>query len=135
MSKLMCDIVTPEAKLVSQEAYMVAVPGVQGEMGFLPGHEPLISVLAEGSVRIQAEKDGEIAAYVIQGGYVEVTGTKVIVLADRACPTAGIDAVAVNKQLEDLEQRLASLNDEEVGKTTLETDIAWCKAQIHAREK
>ena len=60
---------------------MVVVPGVEGEMGFLKGHVPLVSVLADGVARIQNEKDGETQRFALQGGYVEVTGKKVIILA------------------------------------------------------
>ena len=90
MAGLVCDIVTPAAKLYSDDAYMVVVPGVEGEMGFLKGHVPLVSVLADGVARIQNEKDGETQRFALQGGYVEVTGKKVIILADRALP-AGRD--------------------------------------------
>ena len=92
MAGLVCDIVTPAAKLYSDDAYMVVVPGVEGEMGFLQGHVPLVSVLADGVARIQNEKDGETQRFALQGGYVEVTGKKVIILADRALPASQIDA-------------------------------------------
>ena len=51
MAGLVCDIVTPAARLYSDDAYMVVVPGVEGEMGFLQGHAPLVSVLADGVAR------------------------------------------------------------------------------------
>ena len=53
MAKLICDIVTPAAKLYSDEAYMVVVPGVEGEMGFLHGHVPLVSALADSELEAQ----------------------------------------------------------------------------------
>ena len=134
MSKLKCDIVTPASKLYSEFAYMVVVPGVEGEMGFLQNHEPLVSVLADGVVRIQLEKDGATLRYVLQGGYVEVTGSKVIILADRACPTTGIDVAAAHEQLRSLEAELATLSEQEANKTRLAADIAWYKMQIRAVE-
>ena len=51
MAGFMCDIVTPKARHVSEEATLVVVPGIEGEMGFLAGHAPLVSVLADGEVR------------------------------------------------------------------------------------
>ena len=66
MAGLVCDIVTPAAKLLSDDAYMVVVPGVEGEMGFLHGHVPLVSVLADGVVRIQAENGGEMKRFALQ---------------------------------------------------------------------
>ena len=74
MAKLICDIVTPAAKLYSDEAYMVVVPGVEGEMGFLHGHVPLVSALAAGVVRIQSDREADKQRFALQGGYVEGTG-------------------------------------------------------------
>ena len=60
MAGLACDIVTPAALLYSNDAYMVVVPGVEGEMGLLQGHVPLVSCLADGVVRIQIENGGAL---------------------------------------------------------------------------
>ena len=134
MAGLVCDIVTPAAKLYSDDAYMVVVPGVEGEMGFLQGHVPLVSALADGIARIQNEKDGETQRFALQGGYVEVTGKKVIILADRALPASQIDAASVREQLAALEAKAAEFSEEEAAKTTLAADIAWCNVQLHAVE-
>ena len=84
MAKFACDIVTPEAKFYSGEVHYAAVPGSEGEMGFLAGHVPLVSTLADGNVRIQETENGPMKQFAIQGGYVQVSGTKVIILADKA---------------------------------------------------
>ncbi|MEG0015802.1 MAG: ATP synthase F1 subunit epsilon [Gordonibacter sp.] len=132
MAGLVCDIVTPQALLYSDDAYMVVVPGVEGEMGFLQGHVPLVSVLADGVTRVQNQKDGDAKRFALQGGYVEVTGEKVIILADRALPVDAIDAGAVRDQLAGLEADLAALSDEEASKSTLPADVAWCQVQLKA---
>ena len=113
MAGLVCDIVTPAAKLYSDDAYMVVVPGVEGEMGFL---------------------HGETQRFALQGGYVEVTGKKVIILADRALPAGQIDAAKVREQLAALEAKAAEQSEEAVAKTTLAADIDWCHVQLHAVE-
>ncbi len=87
MASFMCDIVTPAAKLLSCEATMVVVPGVEGEMGFLAGHAPLVSVLADGEIRL-TPADGDMKRFEVKGGYVQVTDSKVIILADSAEPVA-----------------------------------------------
>ena len=132
MAGLVCDIVTPAAKLLSDDAYMVVVPGVEGEMGFLHGHVPLVSVLADGVVRIQAENGGEMKRFALHGGYVQVTGRKVIILADRAIPAEDVDANQVRETLAGLEAKLAELTPEEAALTTLAADISWCGAQLKA---
>lgn len=134
MAGLVCDIVTPVAKLYSSDAYMVVVPGVEGEMGFLKGHVPLVSVLADGVARIQVEQDGEQMRFALQGGYVEVTGNKVIILADRALPAADVDVAAVRAEQSSLEAQIAQLSEEELAKTTLSDDLEWCRVQLHAAQ-
>ena len=132
MAGLVCDIVTPAAKLYSNDAYMVVVPGVEGEMGFLQGHVPLVSVLADGVVRIQIENGGETKRFALQGGYVQVTGQKVIILEDRALPAESIDADKARADLAELEAKLAGMTAEEAALTTLAADISWCNAQLKA---
>ena len=132
MAGLVCDIVTPAAKLFSDDAYMVVVPGVEGEMGFLQGHVPLVSLLADGVVRIQAENGGEAKRFALQGGYVQVTGQKVIILADRALPAESIDADKARADLAELEAKLAGMTAEEAALTTIAADISWCNAQLKA---
>ena len=82
MAKLMCDIVTPQAQVFSDEAYFVVVPGTDGEMGFYHGHVPLVSTLADGTVRVQSNEGADFQKFEIHGGYVQVSGDKVIILAD-----------------------------------------------------
>ena len=132
MAGFMCDIVTPVAKLVSEEATLVVVPGVEGEMGFLAGHAPLVSVLADGEVRVTGSADGEVKHYALQGGYVEVTDDKVIILADRALPVADIDVAQVREQLASIEAELGGSSAEDAAKTTLAADKAWCEVQLKA---
>lgn len=87
MSSLTCDIVTPAQMLYSQECYMVVVPGEMGSMGFMPGHAPLVSSLGDGVVRVYSDASTVAQTYELQGGgYVQVTGEKVIILADQAVP-------------------------------------------------
>lgn len=129
MAGFMCDIVTPRARLVSEEATLVVVPGVEGEMGFLAGHAPLVSVLADGEVRMSAA-DGEVRRYALQGGYVEVGDGKVIILADRALPSVDIDVAQVRERLAAIEAELATLSEQEAAKTTLPADKAWCDVQL-----
>ena len=129
MAGFMCDIVTPVAKLVSDEVELVVVPGVEGEMGFLKGHAPLVSVLADGEARVKAVGASETVHYALQGGYVEVTDDKVIILADRALPAADIDVEQVREQLAGIEEQLSGLSEEEARKTTLRQGVVRRSAE------
>ena len=134
MTGFMCDIVTPEALLVSEEAELVVVPGVEGDMVFLKGHASLVSVLADGEARVKPAEGGDVKRYALQGGYVEVGGDKVIILADRALLSSEIDAAAVRAELATIEEKLSSLSEDEVAKTTLAADKAWCNVQLKVAE-
>ncbi len=129
MAGFVCDIVTPRALLVSEEAELVVVPGIEGEMGFLKGHASLVSVLADGEAHVKGE-DGAVKRYALQGGYVEVTGDKVIILADRALLSTDIDAEQVRAELSSIESQLSNMSEEEARKTTLAADKAWCDVQL-----
>lgn len=132
MSSLSCDIVTPEAKLMSEDFYMVIVPGVEGEMGFLQGHAPLVSALADGTVRLRKQAGDKERVIALQGGYVEVTGEKVIILADRACPIEEIDVEAVRAEREEMLRQLEALSADDAGRPTLEGALAWCDVRLKA---
>lgn len=134
MADFVCDIVTPAAKLASEEVELVVVPGVKGSMGFMRGHAPLVSVLADGVVRLKAEGTGEEKRYALQGGYVQVDGHKVIILADRAVLSTDIDVDAVKEQLEAVEAKIAELSTDELDKTTLRDEKAWCEVQLKVAE-
>jgi len=124
-----CDIVTPAKKLYTQECYMVVVPGELGEMGFMPGHAPLVSSLADGVVRVYSDASTLTQTYALQGGYVQVTGEKVIILADKAIPVSEIDVDAVKAQIAELEAQAAKLPEDSSDRALLDIDLAWCRLQ------
>jgi F-type H+-transporting ATPase subunit epsilon len=74
-------IVTPDARTYD-DVDMVVLPGSEGELGVLPGHEPLFSGLLPGDAMFT--KDGRNTAVVLGGGYAQVLAHQVIVLADSA---------------------------------------------------
>jgi F-type H+-transporting ATPase subunit epsilon len=80
--KILFEIVTPERLVFSEEVDEVIVPGVQGEMGFLPGHLPLLSGLQIGQMALK--KEGKEIHFAISGGYVEIHEDHVILLAETA---------------------------------------------------
>ncbi len=129
MSSMTCDIVTPAKKLYTQECYMVVVPGELGEMGFMPGHAPLVSSLADGVVRVYSDASTVAQTYALQGGYVQVTGEKVIILADKAIPIDQINVDEVRAQIADLEAQAAKLPENSSERALLDIDLAWNRLQ------
>ena len=77
-----CEIVTAERTVFADDVDMVSLPGVDGVMGILPNHTPLLTVLRFGEVYVK--KDGENQYFAVGGGFAEVQPDKVIVLADSA---------------------------------------------------
>lgn len=86
---LQLEIVTPERLAYSDEVDMVLVPGVEGELGILPHHTPLVSLLGVGELRIR--KGGTEESFAIVGGFLQVRPDKVVVMAETADMAAEID--------------------------------------------
>ncbi|HRN35948.1 MAG TPA: ATP synthase F1 subunit epsilon [Flavobacteriales bacterium] len=74
-------IITPDKELFNGQAKRVSVPGVDGSMGFLDHHAPLITVLKAGEVKVTLP-EGKVETFSLKGGVVEVSKNKVIVLAE-----------------------------------------------------
>ena len=77
-------IVTPERSVVECIAESVLAPGSEGEFGVLPAHEPVLAHLKAG--RIRYEQAGQLHEVDVSGGFVEVTGERVTVLANAVEP-------------------------------------------------
>ena len=75
------EIITPEAALYTGEASYVFLPGIDGSMGILNNHAPLIASLKKGEVRVKDNTNKE-HKFAINGGTAEVNNNKVIILAE-----------------------------------------------------
>lgn len=85
-----CEIVSQDRIVYQGEADIVVLPGAAGEMGILPHHSPLLSVLQLGVIEVRSGKDQQF--FTVAGGIAEVHPDKVIVLADAAENISEIDA-------------------------------------------
>ena len=110
------DIVSAEGQIFSGEAAMVVAPGREGELGILPRHAPLLTLLRPGEVRVQTP-DGEHHPFYIGGGALEVQPSRVTVLADTAVRAKDLDeAAALNakqRAAEVLKKRVGDLSQAE----------------------
>jgi F-type H+-transporting ATPase subunit epsilon len=104
MAQMKLDVVTIERSLYEGEAEMVIAPGIEGEMGILPRHAPLITALNYGELTLR--RTGEEDRYIaIGGGFIEVQPHHVMILADVAEYAEEIDierAEAARKRAEEL---------------------------------
>ncbi len=76
------EIVTPEALVRSDEAYMVVVPGTEGDFGVLEDHAPVMSTIRDGELAIYKTEGGEPERLKIEGGFAEVGANGLTVLAE-----------------------------------------------------
>jgi ATP synthase F1 epsilon subunit len=81
---LLLDIVTPERLVVSEQVDSVVCPGIEGELGVLPHHAPLLTTLGLGELRIRRGTEEEFFA--IAGGFLQVRPDRVVVMAERSRP-------------------------------------------------
>jgi F-type H+-transporting ATPase subunit epsilon len=104
MPSLKLDIVTAERVVYTGDVDAVIAPGVEGQLGILPQHTPLMTILKAGELVVK--KDGEDDSLAITGGFLEVRPDRVIVLADAAERADEIDMERAEAARKRAEQRL-----------------------------
>ena len=101
------DLVSPERLLLSEDVKMVTLPGAEGYFGVLAGHAPLLSALKPGVIEVRYEGDSATKLFV-RGGFAEVDGEHVVVLAEEAIPLADFDVGALDQRIRDTEEDLVA---------------------------
>jgi F-type H+-transporting ATPase subunit epsilon len=102
---ILLDIVTPERLVVSEEVDAVVCPGIEGELGVLPHHAPLLTTLGVGELRIRRGTEEEFFA--IAGGFLQVRPDKVVVMAETADMASEIDLEKAQEARREAERALA----------------------------
>lgn len=127
------DIVSAEAEIFSGLAELVVAPAIQGEVGILPRHAPLLTQLHEGEVRLKISPSQEESFY-ISGGILEVQPHKVTVLSDTALRAHDIDEAAALEAKQRAEKMLSDKQaDFEYAKA--QAELAEAMLQLRAIEK
>jgi F-type H+-transporting ATPase subunit epsilon len=106
---LTLEIVTPEARVYSDTVDTVVIPTTTGEVGILPGHIPLITEIEDGELRVT--KGGQTIWLAVSGGFAEVEGDRVHVLAENAITEEKIDEHAVEAAMKRAEEQLRAAKD------------------------
>jgi len=131
---LILEIVTPESRVYSETVDTVVIPTVEGEVGILPGHIPLVAQVGAGELR--ATKGSVTQLLVVGGGFAQVTGEKVSILADSAIEEEKIDVNAVEnamKRAQDALRTKEALDPAEVER--LEGLVRFSVAQLGVRNR
>ena len=103
---MMLEIITAERRVYSGEVDMVIAPGFDGQLGILPRHAPLMTMLKPGELTVR--KDGEKIYVAISGGFMEVLGNRVSVLADACERSDEIDEERAQEAMQRAQERLAN---------------------------
>jgi F-type H+-transporting ATPase subunit epsilon len=114
-------VVTPERQVVREKVVEVVVPGLDGELGILPGHAPLITELGIGELRYRASASGNLVPLAIISGFAEVLPDRVTVLAETAERPEEIDLRRAEAALARAQKRVTAVSD---------PNIDWDRASI-----
>jgi F-type H+-transporting ATPase subunit epsilon len=118
---LLLEIVTPERLAYSDTVDAVVLPGSEGELGILPHHAPLVSMLGVGELRIR--KGGAEESFAIVGGFLQVRPDKVVVMAETADMASEIDLEKAQNARKEAERALEETSGEPA-------DLARARAQL-----
>lgn len=130
-------IVTPEKEVYSEKVSTVVLPTQQGEIGILPGHIPLLTLLEAGELQVTKEK-GDIEYLAVDKGFAEIQGDQVTVLTEAAIDIKSIDLSEVEEAQKRAEAALeeaekSDMDPEEIER--LEGQIRFSIAQQLAKKR
>jgi len=126
--KINLEVVTPERRVLEEPVEMVTVPGLNGELGILPGHTPLISQMKTGVLTYV--QDGKSSQLHVSGGFVEVRDDHVSVLAEVAERPEEIDAASARASRERLEKQLSGWTGSEDDLELARTELARSEVRL-----
>ena len=106
MATMRLEIVTAERVVYSEDVSVLVAPGIDGELGILPSHAPLLTMLKPGEIRVT--RDGEESYIAVGGGFLEVLGDKVTILADTAEHAEEIDLQRSEEALQRAQEGVAA---------------------------
>jgi F-type H+-transporting ATPase subunit epsilon len=118
--------VAVERKIWSGEARMVIARTTEGELGILPNHSPVLSLMVHGFVDIRSS-DGETHIAAVDTGFISVAANRVSILASRAMLSSDIELDKARSDLEG-QPEPGEDDDDEAG------ERAWLEAQVRAAE-
>ncbi len=132
MSKMKLDIVTAERVVYSDEVDVVIAPGIEGQLGILPHHAPLMTTLQPGELRVK--KGGEEFSLVISGGFLEVRPDRTIILADAAERAEEIDIARAEEAKRRAEEQLRERHAPGVDATQAEASLRRALVRLRVAE-
>jgi F-type H+-transporting ATPase subunit epsilon len=132
-TEIRLDIVTPDRLVAHDAVTAVTIPGKDGYLGILPGHAPLLTELASG--KLEYTSGGAVHALVVNWGFAEVLGDRVIVLAQSAERAEEIDVDRAEKAKVRAEELLQRFNDPEVDMERARKALARAMVRLETAHK
>lgn len=129
MATIKVDVVSAEEHIFSGEAELVSLPGTSGELGIMPGHLPLITLIRPGFVRVHVPGEQEPEQIFVAGGVLEVQPEQVTVLADTAVRGKDLDEARAKEALAAAEAARASATGS-IEIARIEAEIAALAAEL-----
>jgi len=130
--KLRLEIVTPETTVSSEDVDMVTLPGVEGQIGILPQHVPLMTQMVPGEMIVRS--NGRDRFLAVGEGLVEITGDHVAILTDLAIAAENIDEAKAEEARQRAEARLREkMSAEEVA--SVNAALAHSLAQLRVKRR
>jgi F-type H+-transporting ATPase subunit epsilon len=130
---LLLEIVTPEKLAYSDTVDAVNLPGIEGELGVLPHHAPLVSILGVGELRIR--KGGAEESFAIVGGFLQVRPDRVVVMAETADMASEIDLEKAQQARREAEQALEGGRTEAVDLSAARAALQQALLRIRVAER
>jgi F-type H+-transporting ATPase subunit epsilon len=134
MASIKLEIVTAERVVYTEDVDIVLAPGVEGQLGILPHHAPLMTILQSGEILARRGTEEDIMA--ISGGFLEVRPDRVIILADSAERAEEIDEARAQAAKERAEQRLKERGvTPDLDEARVEASLRRAMARLSVLEK
>ena len=133
MTTFHLEIVTPEKRVYAEDVDMVVVPGAEGQLGILPHHAPLMTMLQPGEIKIH--KASEDSFLCVTGGFLEVRQDRVIILADSCERAEEIDISRAEEARKRAEEVMAEKYAPGVSTAETEAALRRSLARIRVAER
>ena len=135
-AKMQLDLVSPERRLASMAVDAVQIPGADGDLTAMADHAPLITTLRPGVLRVDGAEGGAESAYFITGGFADVAGPAITVLAEQAMPASEVTADVMDGFINQARAAYDKLRDVDASQTGVDAaaklvaDLELVKAQL-----
>jgi F-type H+-transporting ATPase subunit epsilon len=122
------ELVTPDARVLSEGVEMVVIPGELGDLGVMAHHAPIVSTIRPGMLEVQVS-ELQRQRYFIGGGYANVSNNQCTVLAESLIPAEQLEKHAIQQELAELREALGKA-ESDIKRASLERQILEAETKL-----